>query len=215
LVPPHPFDLRRFRPGPSGFRLLPPPPALTPAALLSSRCPSPRSLRPLFNRTHQRYGECTSPGVPPPTAFDSSWRPYDPGVPPPGTVRPRGFAPPRRLASPETMRSLFHPRYAHGVPPSPAARLHLSVQAGLTLPGFLSKALPPPVTATSSVAHLSRASSAPDAGDAHAPRSPDDCKEGGEASTTNRRAPQSLRSRKVRHFPRWRTASAGLLEVCG
>jgi hypothetical protein len=33
-----------------------------------------------------------------------------------GTVRPQGFSPPRRLASPKTLRGLFHPRCAPGVP---------------------------------------------------------------------------------------------------
>lgn len=56
-----------------------PPPALTPAALLSSGYPAPRSVHPLFNRTRQRYGECTSPGVPPPYSARQSLAPVCPG----------------------------------------------------------------------------------------------------------------------------------------
>jgi len=75
-----------------------------------------------------------------------------PDVPPSGTFRPQGFTPSRRLASPKTMRGLFHPRCAPGVPPDPAARQYLSVPAGPTLPGLLSKALSPPATAASPAA---------------------------------------------------------------
>jgi len=94
-----------FPAGLCGSSLSPSPPGLKPAALLSASYRAPRSLASVCQPHPPALGECTSPGVPSPTALDDSGCPYVPGVPPPGTVRPQGFPPSRRLASPKTMRA--------------------------------------------------------------------------------------------------------------
>jgi hypothetical protein len=68
-------------------------------------------------------------------------------VPTAGTVRPQGFSPSRRLTSPATMAGLFHPTCVPGVESGPrTARKNLSIQAGQTRPGSLSKAFSPITT---------------------------------------------------------------------
>jgi hypothetical protein len=138
-----------------------------------------------------------------------------PDVPPSGTIRPQGFSPSRRFASPKTMRGLFHPRCAHGVSPDPQARQYLSVPAGPTLPGLLSKALSPPVTTASPAAssHALRRFRLPGSR-----RSCDQrAGQAGMSSSFPKRIPTGAtesRSRRARCIPRWRTASTGLPEVC-
>jgi hypothetical protein len=152
LVPPLPFGLCRFRPGPSGFLFSPSLPGLTPAATPLLGLPLSSKPKTTLRPHPPALGGCTSPGVLSPTALDRLRRPYVPeGIHPSGTVRPQRFARSRRLASPESLQALFHARCAHGVPPSPRARSRLSPRAGLSSrPGFLSEALPSPMTAVSS-----------------------------------------------------------------
>lgn len=150
---------------------------MTLAALLSSRCPSPRSLHPLFNRTHQRYGECTSPGVPSPTALDSSGCPYAAGAPTSRHHPSSGFSTLSTSCFTQNHagflsahghrsfdRRLMHARCAPGVPPdlrrSPGI---FRSPAGRRRPGSLFKALSSPTTNPFWRALLSRASEIPEA----------------------------------------------------
>jgi len=71
----------RFPAGLFGFSLSPSPPGLIPAALLSAGCRAPRSLPSVRQPHPPALGECTSPGVPSPTALDNPGCPYDPGDP--------------------------------------------------------------------------------------------------------------------------------------
>jgi len=160
LVRPTPFDVGRFRRRPSGFLLLPSPTGFTRRALLTAAYSSPRSFKTIRQPHPLAQSECTSLGVPSPTARDKTGCPYVPKVPPSGTVRPQGFSPSRRLASPNSLQALFHARCALGVPTDDlsSARPDLSVQAGRRHPRSLSKAFSPPVTSTCSRALLSRAS---------------------------------------------------------
>jgi len=145
LVQPFPFDLRRFRPGPSGFLSHSSLAGVTQPELLSSGYRSPRSLhRP--TTAPACACECASPGVPSPTALDSFGRPYVPEIPFSGTVRPQGFSPSRRIASPKSIRALFHARCAPGVSPASLTRRNLSTPTGSTLPGFLFRAFSSPAT---------------------------------------------------------------------
>lgn len=74
---PAPFDLDRFRPGPSGSLSPRHPEGFIPPACLSSGCSSPRS-RILSSTASTCACECTSPGVRSPTALDRSGRPLIP-----------------------------------------------------------------------------------------------------------------------------------------
>lgn len=71
-----------------------------------------------------------------------------PAGPTASTVRPQGFSPSRRLAPPETMQGLFHPRCAHGVPSFPSPRTDLSIRQGCLGTSFLFTAFSSPVTDT-------------------------------------------------------------------
>lgn len=94
MVQPVLFSLCRFRLDSAGIRFPTSPPALTPAALLSSGCSSPRSRNPLYNRTHQRIGKCTSPEVPCPYSVRQSLAPVDPGRSTVQHLPPSGFLTP-------------------------------------------------------------------------------------------------------------------------
>jgi len=160
LVQALPVQPLPFPAGLCGFSLSPSPPVLKPMALLSADCRAPRSLPSVRQPDPPALGESTSPGVPSPTALDSSGCPYAPEVPPSGTIRPQGFSPSRRLASPKTMRAssrltslkpcgltTMHARCAPGVPPD----LHRSPgifrsPAGRWRPASLFKAFSSPAT---------------------------------------------------------------------
>jgi hypothetical protein len=81
LVKALPVQPLRFPAGLFGFSLSPSPPGLKPAALLSAAYFTPRSLPSVRQPHPPALGECTSPGVPSPTALDSFGCPYDPGDP--------------------------------------------------------------------------------------------------------------------------------------
>jgi hypothetical protein len=106
-----------FPAGSLGFSL-----AAAASGLLDRRCSSLRvvlpleALQPSVNRTHERFASAPLLGFRSPTALHNPGCPYAPEVPPSGTVRPQGFSPSRRLASPVTLRALFHARCALGVP---------------------------------------------------------------------------------------------------
>ena len=78
----------------------------------------------------------TSPAISSPTTLDRGRRPYLPEIPTSGTVRPQGFSPSRRLASPATLAGLFHPACVLGVPPDPPTRSGLSTWAGCDASGL-------------------------------------------------------------------------------
>jgi hypothetical protein len=70
-------------------------------------------------------------------------------IPPAGTVRPQGFSPSRRLASPVTMAGLFHPTCVPGVEPGPRSLAEtFRSRQGRTRPGSLFTAFSPPTTST-------------------------------------------------------------------
>lgn len=115
MVRPIPFDVNRFRSRPAGILFLPSCPSFTRNTRLSSGCLPPRSDKPSVHRTRERFRECTSHGISPPTTLDRIRRPYVPEVPPSSTVRPQGFPPSRRLSSPETLWALFHAHCVLGV----------------------------------------------------------------------------------------------------
>jgi len=81
LVQALPVQPLRFPAGLFGFSLSPSPPGLKPAALLSAAYRAPRSLPSVRQPHPPALGECTSPGVPSPTALDSSGCPYAAGAP--------------------------------------------------------------------------------------------------------------------------------------
>ena len=137
------FDVCRFRPRPSGFlyhrRAKGFHAPATPLCELpvSSKCYHP-STAPAC------ACESTSPAVSSPTTLDRNRRPYHPEIPTSGTVRPQGFSPSRRLASPVTLAGLFHPACVPGVPPDPTARQRLSTLAGRCRFRVSSSRLSPP-----------------------------------------------------------------------
>lgn len=147
-IQPSLFALGRFRAAPSGLRSVSSATDLNPPRLLSSGCRSPRSF--------------TSACQPHPHAHASApllrsfplQRSTIPGVrmtrrcPTAGTVRPQRFSRSRRLAPPETMQGLFHPRCALGVLPDLGSSRGPFGPAGLTRPGLLSTAFSSPVTST-------------------------------------------------------------------
>jgi hypothetical protein len=128
-----PCDLGRFRAGLSGFLSLPLQPVFK--AGRSPSCGLPPSTKPTNHPSTApasaiagapllRFGplqRATIPGARMTRSFHLS-----------GTFRPQGFAPSRRLSSPETLRGLFHPRCAHGVPAddSPALARAFRLQQG-------------------------------------------------------------------------------------
>lgn len=127
MVRPAPFDLRRFRRGPSGF-LSPSPTAGSDARdapllelSLSSKLPIPKP-RPRAQR------ERASPGVRSPSALDNRGRPYSPTDPtPPAPSALRVSHPLGGLLRPRSCRAITRasfgsdgrPDCAPGVPPGP------------------------------------------------------------------------------------------------
>jgi hypothetical protein len=148
-VRPRPFDVRCFQPRPSGFRAAPS------CRWVSRHRRSSLQVLRLLEAVHSS----TAPEWPDPGAPLMQSRPLQRStetgaritrrVPTAGTVRPQGFSPSRRFASPATMAGLFHPACVPGVESGPRiARRDLSIQAGQTRPGFLSKAFSPITTST-------------------------------------------------------------------
>jgi hypothetical protein len=128
-------DVFRFRPRPSGFLF--PPSGKGFHAPATPLCELPVSSKYYHPSTAPACAcESTSPTVSSPTTFDRSRRPYHPEIPTSGTVRPQGFSPSRRLASPATLASLFHPAYVLGVPSDPTTRSSLSTWAGCVASDF-------------------------------------------------------------------------------
>jgi len=135
------FALGRFRTAPSGLRFRSSAADLNPLPLLSSGCPSPRSFTSTFRPHPHALASAPLLGLCPlQRSTESGVR--SPADPTAGTVRPQGFSPSRRLAPPETMQGLFHPRCAHGVLPAKVRleRIFRSARGDLTrcpLHGFL------------------------------------------------------------------------------
>lgn len=121
---------------------------LNPPPLLSSGCLSPRSFTSTLQPHPLAQSECTSREVPSPTALDRIRRPVHPADPPAGTFRPQGFSPSRRLAPPETMQGLFHPRCALGVPSDLGTSHGPFSPTGVTRPSLLFTAFSSPATDT-------------------------------------------------------------------
>jgi hypothetical protein len=118
-VQPTPFDVRCFQPRPSGFLAAP-----SCRWVSRHRRSSLQVLRlleavPLVNWTRMRNPS------PPLLRSRPLQRSTETGaritrrIPPAGTVRPQGFSPSRRLASPATMAGLFHPACVLGVESGP------------------------------------------------------------------------------------------------
>jgi len=141
------FALGRFRTAPSGLRFRSSAADLNPLPLLSSGCPSPRS----FTSTYRPHPHARASA--PLLGFCPLQRSTESGVripagPTAGTVRPQGFSPSRRLAPPETMQGLFHPRCALGFSRPKFASNGPFDPAGATSAGVLFTAFSSPVTDT-------------------------------------------------------------------
>lgn len=134
-IQPSLFALGRFRAAPSGLRSVSSATDLNPPRLLSSGCRSPRS----FTSTCQPHPHAHA-SAPLLRSFPLQ-RSTIPGVrmtrrcPTAGTVRPQRFSRSRRLAPPETMQGLFHPRCALGVLPDLGSSRGPFDPAGLHAPG--------------------------------------------------------------------------------
>jgi hypothetical protein len=123
-VRPSPFDVCRFRPRPSGL-------CAAPSCGWFSRHPrSSRQVLRLLEAVHSSTApEWPNPGAPllqscPLQRSTETGARITRRVPTADTVRPQGFSPSRRLASPATMAGLFHPTCVLGVEPGPnSARL--------------------------------------------------------------------------------------------
>jgi hypothetical protein len=63
------------------------------------------------------HGECTSPGISPPTAHLGNGRPYSPEVPPSGTVRPQGLVTLTTSCFARILAGVFQPAALLGLSP--------------------------------------------------------------------------------------------------
>jgi len=145
---PTPFALGGFPAAPSGLRSLTSAADLNPPSLLSSGCPSPRSFTTTLQPHPHAHGSAPLLGSRPLQRSTESGVRFTRRVPTAGTFRPQGFSPSRRLAPPETMQGLFHPRCARGVLPDLASSTRPCDPAGLTRPSLLSMAFSSPATST-------------------------------------------------------------------
>jgi len=116
---PSPFDVRRFQPRPSGFLAAPS------CRWVSRHRRSFLQVLRLLEAVHSSTApEWPDPGAPllqscPLQRSTETGARITRRVPTAGTVRPQGFSPSRRLASPATMAGLFHPACVLGVEPGP------------------------------------------------------------------------------------------------
>jgi len=147
---PTPFALPRLRSVPAGFRFPIVDVGFEPAATPLFGLPFSSKLYIYPTTAPTCACECTSREVPSPTALDRIRRPVHPAVPPAGTFRPQGFSPSRRVAPPETIQGLFHPRCALGVPSELGASRGPFDPAGATRPSLLFTAFSSPATSTCS-----------------------------------------------------------------
>jgi hypothetical protein len=145
---PTPFALPRFRSVPAGFRFPIVDVGFEPAATPLFRLPFSSKLYIYPTTAPECAFESTSREVLSPTALDRIRRPVNPADPPAGTFRPQGFSPSRRLAPPETMQGLFHPRCALGVLSDLGTSHGPFSPAGVTRPSLLFTAFSSPATDT-------------------------------------------------------------------